>query len=307
MTPAEQIKARWPEITMMMVRLGYGAPGKKRFHALFRPDNNPSCEIWNNTIVDRSTGERFDVISLFARHHGISEDDAIRQLAAELPDRQLKPIPKKRELVIPPLSYSPEQAEALAILRGITREGVDFAASTVGSLGFGRVLGYDCWVLTDGSTIAEARRMDGKKFPAVGSLTARKSHTLGGSKKGSPIGLHSKHSAKALKGLPICIVEGGPDYLALCSILWDYEAFLPVCMLGASIDISKEALAHFAGRDVWIIGHPDPSGKHAIERWGRQLQKAGCSVRGRQLKELDLNDTLLKHGADQVRKDVFFL
>jgi hypothetical protein len=306
MTTVEQILNRWP-LDAMLARCGISIPPKGKFCSPFRPDNTPSCERYMETIKDWSTGKSYDSIDVFAEVHGLTNPDAIKRLASELPRHSPKPTPKKKEMVIPPLSYSPEQAEALAKLRGITREGVDFAASTVGSLGFGRVLGYDCWVLTDGSTIAEARRMDGKKFPAVGSLTARKSHTLGGSKKGSPIGLHSKHSAKALKRLPICIVEGGPDYLALCSILWDYEAFLPVCMLGASIDISKEALAHFAGRDVWIIGHPDPSGKHAIERWGRQLQKAGCSVRGRQLKELDLNDTLLKHGADQVRKDVFFL
>jgi hypothetical protein len=97
------------------------------------------------TIKDWSTGKPYDSIDVFAEHKGISNNEAIRQLAAELPDRQSKPAPKKRELVIPALSYSKEQAEALAKLRGISREGVDFAASTVGSLGFGRVLGYDCF------------------------------------------------------------------------------------------------------------------------------------------------------------------
>jgi hypothetical protein len=306
MSTVDLILQRWP-LEAMLARCSISIPSKGKFCSPFRPDNSPSCERYKETIKDWSTGTSYDSIAVFAEHKGISNNDAIRQLAAELPGRQPKPTPKKKELVIPPLSYSEEQAEALAKLRGISHEGVALASS-LGALWFGKVLGYDCWILTDGSTIAEARRMDGKKFPAVGSLGARKSHTLGGSRKGSPIGLVQKiGGAKARKKLPIALVEGGPDYLALCSILCDYEAYLPVCMLGASSDISPEALTQFAGKTVWIIGHPDHSGKQAVERWGRQLQGVGCTVRGRQLQQMDLNDTLIKHGAEQARKAIFFI
>jgi hypothetical protein len=311
MTPAEQIKARWPEITMMMVRLGYGAPGKKRFHALFRPDNNPSCEIWNNTIVDRSTGERFDVISLFARHHGISDAEAIKRLAAELPGReayQSKPSgDKRKKLIIPPLSYCPEKAEALAKLRGVTREGVDFAAVTIGSLGFGEALGFDGWILTDGKNIAEVRRLDGEKLPAIGKhIVERKSHALGGSIKNTPIGLYPLHGANAFRKLPILLLEGGPDYLAACSILWNHEKFQPVAMLGAKMLIPEQDLPAFAGRDVLILAHDDESnaGVDGAKQRAMQLAKAGAKSRIRKMIGGDLNDLLKAKGAETIIKEL---
>jgi hypothetical protein len=307
MTPAEQIKARWPEITMMMVRLGYGDPGKKRFHALFRPDNNPSCEIWNSMIVDRSTDERFDVIGLFARHHGISDAEAIRRLAAELPGRGRKPKPTKRELVIPPMSYCPQKAEALAKLRGITREGVDFAAVTVGSLGFGEAFGFPCWILTDGKNIAEVRRLDGEKLPAIGEhIAKRKSHALGGSIKNTPIGLYPKHGANALRKLPILLLEGGPDYLAACTVLWNYERFQPVAMLGSNSLIPEHDIPAFSGRDVLILAHDDNSnaGVDGAKKWARQLHKAGARPLIRKMIGGDLNDLLRAKGAETIIKDL---
>lgn len=306
MTPAEQIKARWPEITMMMVRLGYGDPGKKRFHALFRPDNNPSCEIWNSMIVDRSTDEHFDVIGLFARHHGISDAEAIRRLAAELPGRGRKPKPTKRELVIPPMSYCPQKAEALAKLRGITREGVDFASVTIGSLGFGEALGFDCWIFTDGKNIAEARRLDGELFPAIGSIHPRKSHALGGSIKNTPIGLYPLHGANAFRKLPILFLEGGPDYLAACSVLWNYERFLPVALLGAKMLIPQQDLPAFAGRDVLILAHDDNSnaGVEGAKQRAIQLAKAGAKPRIRKMIGGDLNDLLKTKGVETIIKDL---
>lgn len=303
MTIIEQIKARWP-LAAMLARCGIDVPAKGKFRSPFRLDNTPSCEIYGETIKDRSTGETWDVIAIFAEHHKIGNNEAVKQLAAELPNRAPRKAPKKRELVIPALSYCPQKAEALAKLRGFTREGVDFAATTACSLGFAEVLGYDCWLLRDGINIAEARRMDGKPFPAVGSLGERKSHTLAGSTKSFPIGLNPLHGAKALNKLPVLLVEGGPDYLAACSILWDSETYVPAAMLGSGLGIHPLALPLFARRDVLILAHDDDSGLDGAKRWARQLAHEGATPRIRKLVGGDLNDLLVRDGIEVIKKGV---
>jgi len=302
----KQIKDRWP-LESMLARLNINIPKKRKFKSPFRPDNHPSCEIFDETIRDRSTGESFDSIECFALVNGIGNSEAIRRLAAELPGReahQPRPAAKRKELVIPKLSYSPEKAGALAKLRGVTREGVDFAATSMGALGFAQVLGFDCWILTDGKTIAEARRMDGEKFPSIGNLGERKSHTLAGSSKSSPIGIRPQYGAKALKKLPLLLVEGGPDYLAACSILWDHERYQPAAMLGSGQAIHADALPHFRERQVLILSHDDDAGVQGAKKWARQLAQEGATPRIRKMVGGDLNDLLVARGAATVIKEL---
>ncbi|MBS0657908.1 MAG: hypothetical protein JSR82_06635 [Verrucomicrobia bacterium] len=63
-------------------------PGVK-FSSPFRPDEHPSCELWRGSsgeelFVDRATGLRLDSIALLAHGRGISNADAVRELAREL-------------------------------------------------------------------------------------------------------------------------------------------------------------------------------------------------------------------------------
>ena len=177
MTTVDQIHDRWPLVSMLS-RCGITIPSKGKFHSPFRPDNNPSCEIYGEVIKDRSTGNSYDSIAVFAEVNKISNAEAIKKLGEELPRRSHNPKPLQRKLIIPNLCYSPEEAEALSKLRGVSRYGIDLAATAIQSLGFGMALGHSCWILTDGIHIAEARRMDGEMFPEMGSLGERKSHTL---------------------------------------------------------------------------------------------------------------------------------
>jgi hypothetical protein len=301
MTTIDQIKERWP-LNSMLARCGIHAPSKGKFRSPFRHDNNPSCEIYGEVIKDRSTGESWDSIMIFAEANKLSNAEAIKRLAAELPSRAPKVVPLEKMFVLPALHYSPEAADRLCVLRGFSRESVDFAAITIGSLGFGEVLGFECWILHDGRCIAEARRLDGKKFPVAGNLGERKSHTIAGSKKSFPIGLNPRHGLKALSTLPIILVEGGPDYLAACNVSWFMEELghphLPVAMLGASQGINALSLPFFKGRRVLIVSQPDDAGLKASQNWGRQLNLAGASPRIRKLDGGDLNDLLRTHGAE---------
>lgn len=300
MSTVDEIKARWP-LTAMLARCNITVPPRGKFHSPFRPDQNPSCEIYGETIRDRSTGESFDSIRVYAEHKGIGNSEAIKQLAGELPGREPKPKSQVHTLVIPPLHYSNNEAYTLSDLRGLSMPAIEFAAVILGTLGFGEVAGFSCWILSDGDRrLAEARRMDGENFPAVKTLGERKSHTLRGSCKSWPIGMNPP-KCKVPPGLPVWIVEGGPDYLAACDVLMSSaREFLPVAMMGAGQNIHSEALPFFRGRDVRILAHPDEAGLAAAKNWLRQLAAAGARPQAIQLQGGDLNDLVKLHGAETV-------
>lgn len=285
----------------MLARCGISIPERGKFLSPFRPDSNPSCEVYKDTIHDWATGEYIDCIGVFAAVKNITNKEAIRQLVEELPNRSAKPIPKQKRLVIPKLQYTPEAAETISKLRGISRYGIDLAATTIASLGFGEVLGHRCWILTDGKNIAEARRMDGLNF--LDNLGERKTHTLRGSSKFWPIGLIPNHGKIALSTLPLVLVEGGPDYLAACDMAWhSSKAFLPIAMLGSRSKIHADALQFFKGREVLILAHPDESGVEGAKTWCNQLRKAKAKPRVKRLLGGDLNDHVKRDGADAVAK-----
>ena len=293
-----EIKAQWP-LHSMLARCGISIPDRGKFSSPFRDDQNPSCEVYKECIKDWSTGEHFDSIRVFAETEKISNKEAIRKLANELPKRRPKRVPRQKPLVIPKLQYNPEAAEKLSKLRGISRHGIDLAATTIGSLGFGEVLGYSCWILTDGKNIAEARRMDGLKFPTIGHLGERKSHTIAGSSKSWPIGINPMHGKKAVSKLPILLVEGGPDYIAACDMAW-HGGFLPAAMLGSGCKIHADALPYFNGREVLILAHNDESGIKGAKAWCHQLRKANAFTQVKRLLNGDLNDLVKRDGAEAV-------
>ena len=300
MTTVDSILERWP-LRSMLARLSISTPARGKFCNPFRPDNNPSCEVWKETIRDRTSGESYDSIKCFAEAKGLTNSEAIKQLAAELPGRTPRhEAPERQSLALPVLSYSEEQAGNLAAMRAIGIEGPTTAGLTYGTLGFGKVCGFDCWILTDGSKrIAEARRTDGEKFPAIGNLSERKSHTLKGSCKSWPLGISPKVTVPPL--FPVVLVEGGADYLAACELAFHAKReFLPVAMLGAGQSIHLDALAFFKGREIRILGHPDQAGLDAAKRWAGQFKQAGATPHAEQLDGGDLNDLVTLHGGQAV-------
>jgi hypothetical protein len=205
---------------------------------------------------------------------------------------------------------------ALAALRHV-HLAAPVAGSHLGTLFFGQVLGFPSWILTDSRRLcAEARRMDGQPFPAVGTLGARKAHTLRGSVKSWPVGL-AVHRWALADFRAILIVEGGPDYLAALHFMLaagragSEGDCLPIAFLGAGVasHIHPEALPLLAGCRVRFYPHHEASeaGLRAVERWGNQLTDRGCEcdafsfaglrrADGRPVK--DLNDCTQIHPED---------
>jgi|GEM_PF-1163652 len=313
MKPVQKILNSWPLIRMCE-RFGLNIPPKGKFRSPFREDRNPSCEVYGELIKDRSTGESFDAINVFALKSGISNAEAIKRLGQEQPrassnqkrtEQRLNVTRSQCRLTIPSLCYKPDMAEALSKHRGIPRCGIDFAATLVYSLGFGKVKGHASWILTDGSNIAEARRMDGQEFYPSCDSKKRKSHTLAGSKKSFPIGLNPRHGARALAKLPILLVEGGPDYLAACAVARHMgTAMLPVAILGSQLDIAPLALPFFKGRSVIILAHPDPAGVEGAKRWANQLHKIGVTPSVQELVGGDLNELVKRDGVEVVARGI---
>ena len=235
------------------------------------------------------------VIDFLAKAKGLSEEEACKEILRraganpEPPPRResLKP----EALQLPPLrEYSQSIAQAVADSRGLNITAVEFAYHWLKTVVFAKVCEEPSWILTDSSNrSAEARRIDRKPFPAIGTLGERKSHSLRGSSKSWPVGILpagfekpwlKKHCHKIL------LVEGGPDYLSGCQLIAEqYQNVLPVAMLGASATICQEALPYFANRHVTIVGHPDEAGRRAAARWAKQIQGAGGLVRTLQPKK----------------------
>lgn len=191
------------------------------------------------------------------------------------------PAPTKRKvLALPPDATRGTGAQwrALAELRHIHPEAVALA-SGMGVLLFGTVHGCSSWIVTDQARkLAEARRMDGKLYPAIGRLGERKAHTLQGSSKSWPVGLLPRHSAPE-RFRKLAIVEGGPDLLAAYHFLLEQEAedTLPVAILGRECrTIHPDALKLFQGRRMRIYPHADSDkgGLRAAERWSDLIQRA---------------------------------
>ena len=311
MSTVAHILDRWP-LRSMCARCGISLPERegRKFNSPFRPDNTPSCEIHKEKIMDRSSGESYDSIRVFAESKGITNSEAVKTLASELPGRTDTCTPKPKAqaaapepLALPPTVTSRKLCAELAALRKLPAEAAEAASLSLGTVRFGKVWGHRVWIITDGYHLAEARRMDGKPFPAFGSLGERKAHTLKGSCKAWPVGLNPRHQPPAYA--PVVLGEGGPDYIALCAVALETKPeFLPVVMLGASLGIHKDALAAFTLRAITIVAHPDNAGRDAAIKWAKQLAPVAKSVRVVQLIDGDINDHVSRIGAKAFSREV---
>jgi hypothetical protein len=103
--------------------------------------------------------------------------------------------PKKAASVLLPADHhggSMAELRAVALLRGLNPEALIIAAHR-GLLSFGTVGGLACWLVLDQSrNVVQARRMDGKPFPAFEDVAERKAHTLRGSCQGWPLACRSR-------------------------------------------------------------------------------------------------------------------
>ncbi|MDB4143720.1 CHC2 zinc finger domain-containing protein [Akkermansiaceae bacterium] len=309
--------------------LGYEYIPSKSCRCPWREDRKPSFSVFDDgrRFKDFSTDELGDVFGFVMLALGFSFKDAVAWIEERTGVTQQSPFgpsqihqrpspPKiKRELKLPALDHGDDQEiEALAKSRGIQPYAIKIALE-IGTLRFAKVCGYRSWLLLDDSgKLAEARRVDGKPFDAIGKLPARKAHTLAGSSKAWPLGLILKNGPPE-PGRAILLVEGGPDYLAAFDFLirGKRQGFQPVAMLGKSNSFPDDALAIMSGRRVRIYPHHDPGGggMDAAKGWFSQLTRAGCTVDGFSFEGLtridgkpvtDLNDLLL---ADEVSRAVW--
>ena len=271
-------------------RLGLPGQPAASCRSPFRPDKSPSFSIYDGgrRWKDFSNNEGGDVIDFIAAACKIDTQEATRRflVMAGVPLTDMasySPSLRPASLVLPLLHRgSTTEIERVATTRHLCPEAVSLA-HCLPTLAFGDVCGFSSWILTDqAKRIAEARRLDGKTFPAVDKLGERKAHTLKGSSKAWPVG------TAVLRRIPqfraIMLVEGSPDYLAALHFAFLFEKWdvLPVAMLGRSTGIQMEAtaLSLLAGRRVRIYPHADADGggMASAQIWAAQLHAAGCTV-----------------------------
>jgi DNA primase len=249
----------------------------------FRQDRTPSFSVFDNGRAwkDHAANEGGDVVSFYMKATGLDFTAALDRLsvmAGVYPDAPARKPEPKKELILPNDLHegTAEELATVAKLRGINPEACQLAADR-GLLQFGTVGGFPCWLLLDQTQkSAQARRMDGTLFPAVGSLTERKAHTLKGSCQSWPLGL-----LEAVQMPFLAIVEGGPDLLAALHFTQAEgaaERVGVVGMLGASNSIPADALPYFKNKRVRIFPHDDRAGLKAATEWEKQLQTAGAET-----------------------------
>ncbi len=161
---------------------------------------------------------------------------------------------------------------ALEELRAVSFEGVRLMAER-GLLHFAEWKHSPAWIVTDGERVnAQARRMDGKRWPGIDA----KAQTLPGSRAAWPIG------ARESLPLPyVLLCEGGPDLLAAHHFIHAHRReadTAAVAMLGAGNTIPADALPLFTGRRVRILTHADEAGRTAAQKWAEQLASVGADV-----------------------------
>jgi hypothetical protein len=252
-------------------------------------DQNKSCSIYRNMTRMHCfvCGYNYDVIRFAAAWRKTNEREAYHFLMKNEASRQIVADEKKRiepegGLTLPPTrDLSSADMESIASLRQVDVAALQFAAS-LGILRRTDVCGEPSWLLTDSlGCIAEARTLSGVWYPAYGTLSERKAHTIRGSNKTWPLGVALLQQYQCITS--IMILEGGPDLLAAYHFLLrlGIRNVLPVAMLGASAGrhgINPRALQLLRGKHVRIYPHNDPSGSGALANWLPQIVKAGCTV-----------------------------
>jgi hypothetical protein len=290
---AKSIKAR-SDIWSIARRAGISLPAKTgiKFPSPFRPDKTPSCELWKAPdgevlIRERTTGETFDSINLYARAKGITDGEAIRELSEPLnlsePIRPIirKPAPDKaQQRQSWPMfrTPSPDEIEQIAKLRNVSAGALEMLAKR-GLLHVATFREGMAWIASDTRMInAQSRLMTGKAWPATPTRSETKALTLWGAEAAWPIGIDEAQAYPA-----IALTEGTPDFIsvlhhALCEGTQSVVA--PVMMAGTAMVIPGDALPLFAGKRIRVFIHDDIEGNKAAFRWAVQLQNVGCVVDG---------------------------
>jgi hypothetical protein len=272
-----EIKAR---MTIPQVAAGFFPEWRpaKSCHSPFRSDRSPSFSVYDNgkAYKDFSTSEHGDVISFFQKATGTDFPKAVDALSrmAGIFDEKERP-QKKEALRFPDDLRTGGDTELRQVeqLRNINLEACRIASDR-GVLKFGTVCFQPCWIITNGTSNAQARRIDGKLFEAVGSLGERKAHTLRGSAQAAPIGLPTDKPF-------IALVEGSGDLLAANHFAHaenKADRLGVVAMLGASNRLTDTALKQLAGKRIRVFRHADEAGEKAARGWAGQLESVGCSV-----------------------------
>lgn len=295
----------------------FGLPGKpaKICSSPFREDTHPSFSVnedgtlWN----DFATGEGGDAVEFLARLQpggaplfkvknfielaaaiygdptGVQWHERASSLppaAPPKPGNGYIPGPSSDDLGTVLARYRPptqDECRQIGNARGLDPSAV-WLAGRIGTLLVGEVGGFQSWIITDEKRrVAEARRMNGEKFPAIpDKIGERKAHTLRGSKKDWPVGILPRFYGHSLIKR-ILFVEGGPDYLAALALsLLDGGNALPVAVLGvqsAKKNFHPDAAELLRRRRVRIYRHAD-DGLEGIKvsAWVTALEEVGCDV-----------------------------
>lgn len=290
-----EAKTRLP-LPALLDRLDLAPHARKSARCPLHEDRSPSFSIFSGGSgwgwkchAGCGGGDEIDFLETYLR---TTKTEAVRRFL-DMAGGQPAPLAASRAAKASVASSGPKLPDdatpgterdwrALAHLRGLWWTATAKAAE-LGTLFFGTVCSFPSWILTDERRLcAEARRLDGKPFPAFGDLSERKAHTLKGSVKNWPVGI-------AVRGFSpsdfraILVVEGGPDYLAaLHFTLRDKSDCLPLAILGAGAAsaLHPEALELLKGCRVRFYPHADANGvgTKAVQNWARQLRRARSAV-----------------------------
>ena len=288
----------WPAL---MEHLGFGKHPKPSSKSPLRTDNDASRVIFNSEIgwrfADHGTGESGDG-TVFQPNH--PEPDQVKNLATlreicravaqnliahgtpKAHPATAQPIGSAEEPMFLPVQtgFGPgtvEQHRQLARVMDVGIEAVNWAVER-GVLVFGEWQGLQCYGGCDASgRLLELRRLNGLNFPAFGELQERPSHTVKHSQKNWPVGLPEAGQAACL-----LLVNGLADFIAAHEMIVANQLdgrWAPVAMLSAEVQISKDALPCFNGKQVLICFHNDAEhrGSQEAVNWHRQLQAANCA------------------------------
>jgi hypothetical protein len=311
---------KWGPLPVLMEWLGAGQHAKKSAWCPFHDNTKDRAfsiyethKGWKWKCHSRcGSGDELDFIEKYEQRNRQEALERYSQLTGVHGASYCAPVKAQepRAALVFPTDFhkgSRDELQTVAILRKVGFWGVATMQQN-GVLGFGTVCGVPCWIATDGARhCAEARRMDGASFPEVGTLGARKVHTIKGSVKSWPVGLGIdrdilKHFKKCL------LLEGSGDLVAGYHYAEPVGDWLPVTILGAGVTkLHPEALALLRGKRLRIVSHVDPAGVGAREKMGRELKRAGAEVDWFDLEGLrkadgspikDLNDCTDIHAED---------
>jgi hypothetical protein len=252
-------------------------------------DQNKSCSIYRNMtrIHCFVCGYNYDVVHFVAAWRKSSAKEAYGFFMKNAEGRRIavqddKYTESEQGLALPQVwDPTPTDLEVIASLRQIDVEALQMTVR-LGILRRAKVCTEPSWLLTDSAgCVAEGRTLSGAWYPAFGSLSERKAHTIRGSKKSWPVGSALLQQYPSITS--VMLLEGGPDLLAAYHFLlrFGFRNVLPVAMLGANAGrhgIDPRALQLFRGKHVRIYPHNDSSGLDGLINWLPQLKKVGCTV-----------------------------